>query len=180
MLDECGWLTPRPCRITFSERGQGPTANGAAWIPKAGQDWCGKSRPAPGFNPRTVQLVASHYIGWAIATQKEVLVGLNLILRNSTPKIKFNFQIRNFCNSPIPYGTNSYEFPAFYEHDHFPNLIQSNPAHTFVSHFFKLSKPSGAWCTNRFNIQQFYALPTLYLCVLYLSENKQRPVPLTA
>ena len=36
------------------------------------------------------------------------------------------------------------------------------------------------WCTNRFNIQQLYALPTLYLCVLYLSENKQRLVPLTA
>ena len=28
--------------------------------------------------------------------------------------------------------------------------------------------------------QQLYALPTLYLCVLYLSENKQRLVPLTA
>jgi hypothetical protein len=35
-------------------------------------------------------------------------------------------------------------------------------------------------CTNRFNIQQLYALPTLHLCVLYLSENKQRLVPLTA
>ena len=28
--------------------------------------------------------------------------------------------------------------------------------------------------------QQLYVLPTLYLCVLYLSENKQRLVPLTA
>ena len=36
------------------------------------------------------------------------------------------------------------------------------------------------WCTNQFNIQQWYALPTLYLFVLYLSENKQRLVPLTA
>jgi hypothetical protein len=27
-----------------------------------------------------------------------------------------------------------------------------------------------------FNIQQLYALPTLYLCVLYLSENIQRLV----
>jgi len=35
-------------------------------------------------------------------------------------------------------------------------------------------------CTNRFNIQQLYALLTLYLCVFYLSENKQRLVPLTA
>jgi len=33
---------------------------------------------------------------------------------------------------------------------------------------------------HQFNIQQLYVLPTLYLCVLYLSENKQRLVPLTA
>ena len=33
---------------------------------------------------------------------------------------------------------------------------------------------------QQFNIQQLYALPTLCLCVLYLSENKQRLVPLTA
>ena len=26
---------------------------------------------------------------------------------------------------------------------------------------------------QQFNIQQLYVLPTLYLCVLYLSENKQ-------
>ena len=31
---------------------------------------------------------------------------------------------------------------------------------------------------QKFNIQQLYVLPTLYLCVLYLSENKQRLVPL--
>jgi hypothetical protein len=30
---------------------------------------------------------------------------------------------------------------------------------------------------RQFNIQQLYALPTLYLFVLYLSENKQRLVP---
>ena len=33
---------------------------------------------------------------------------------------------------------------------------------------------------HQFNIQQLYALLTLYLCVLYLSEEKQRLVPLTA
>jgi len=44
---------------------------------------------------------------------------------------------------------------------------------------FKWSLPV-TWCNNRFNIQQLYALPTLYLCVLYLSENKQRLLPLTA
>ena len=44
-----------------------------------------------------------------------------------------------------------------------------------------LLKPTGhVMHHHQFNIQQLYALPTLYLCVLYLSENKQRLVPLTA
>ena len=37
-------------------------------------------------------------------------------------------------------------------------------------------KPTGYVMHQQFNIQQFYALPTLYLCVSYLSENKQRLV----
>ena len=41
-------------------------------------------------------------------------------------------------------------------------------------------KPTGYVMHQQFNIQQLYALSTLYLCVLYLSENKQRLVPLTA
>jgi hypothetical protein len=32
----------------------------------AGLDGCGKSRPPPGFDPRTVQPVASRYTNWAI------------------------------------------------------------------------------------------------------------------
>ena len=43
-----------------------------------------------------------------------------------------------------------------------------------------LLKPTGHVMHQQFNIQQLYALLTLYLCVLYLSENKQRLVPLTA
>ena len=43
-----------------------------------------------------------------------------------------------------------------------------------------LLKPTGYVTHHQFNIQQLYALPTLYLCVLYLSENKERLVPLTA
>jgi hypothetical protein len=37
---------------------------------------------------------------------------------------------------------------------------------------FKLLKPTGHVMHQQFNIQQLYVLPTLYLCVLYLSENK--------
>ena len=45
---------------------------------------------------------------------------------------------------------------------------------------FRISKPTGHVMNQQINIQQLYVLPTLYLCVLYLSENKQRLVPLTA
>ena len=44
----------------------------------------------------------------------------------------------------------------------------------------KLLMPTGHVVHQQFNIQQLYVLPALYLCVLYLSENKQRLVPLTA
>jgi len=43
-----------------------------------------------------------------------------------------------------------------------------------------LLKPTGHVMHHQFNIQQLYVLPTLYLCVLYLSKNKQRLEPLTA
>ena len=45
---------------------------------------------------------------------------------------------------------------------------------------FNLLKPTDHVMHQQFNIQKLYAPPTLYLCVLYLSENKQRLVPLTA
>jgi hypothetical protein len=45
---------------------------------------------------------------------------------------------------------------------------------------FNLLKTTGHVMHQQFNIQQLYALPTLYLRVLFLSENKQRLVPLTA
>ena len=48
------------------------------------------------------------------------------------------------------------------------------------SDFVNLLKPTGHVMHQQFNIQQLYALPTLYLCVLYLSENKRRLVPLAA
>ena len=49
----------------------------------------------------------------------------------------------------------------------------------WLSPFFNLVKSTGQVITQQFNIQQLYVLPTLYLCVLYLSENKLRLVPLT-
>ena len=44
---------------------------------------------------------------------------------------------------------------------------------------FNLLKPTSYVIDHQFDIQQLNILPTLYLCVLYLSENKQRLVPIT-
>jgi hypothetical protein len=58
------------------------------------------------------------------------------------------------------------------------NEYRYTSVHTYKS--IILIKPTGHVMHQQFNIQQLYAVPTLYLCVLYLSENKQRLVPLTA
>jgi len=57
----------------------------------------------------------------------------------------------------------------------FKTQIACVPAH----YTFNLLKPTGHVMHQQFNIQQLYPLPTLYLCVLCLSENKQRLVSLT-
>ena len=61
-------------------------------------------------------------------------------------------------------------------------LFESSSAYStvIVQIKLKLLNPTGHVMHQQFNIQQLYALPTLYLCVLYLSENKQRLVPLAA
>ena len=62
-----GWevsTTPRPL---YPRERPGTHCTGG-WVgPRAGLDGCGKSRPPPGFDPRTVKLAASRYTDWAIA-----------------------------------------------------------------------------------------------------------------
>ena len=50
--------------------------------------------------------------------------------------------------------------------------IQHKPTNTLLNS--DLLKPTGHVMHQQFNIQQLYVLPTLYLRVLYLSQNKQR------
>ena len=68
-------------------------------------------------------------------------------------------------------------------------MVDSSTLQTEAAGFFEslviiyqinLLKPTGHVMHQQFNIPQLYVLPTLYLCVLYLSDNKQRLVPLTA
>jgi hypothetical protein len=59
-------------------------------------------------------------------------------------------------------------------------IYHQDPVSVAVPLLLNLLKLTGHLMHQQFNIQQLHVLPTLYLCVLYLSENKQRLVPLTA
>jgi len=58
--------------------------------------------------------------------------------------------------------------------------VNYNMTHGSMHIMFNLLKLTGCVMHHQFNIQQLYALSTLYLCFLHLSENKQRLVRLTA
>jgi uncharacterized membrane protein len=62
------------------------------------------------------------------------------------------------------------------------NLLWSGFLHVciYIPAYLNLLKPTGYMMHQQFNIQQLYALSTLHLCVLYLSENTQRFVLLTS
>ena len=62
-----------------------------------------------------------------------------------------------------------------HHHDH-----HLHHCHQLIRLRVNLLKPTGHVTHQQFNIRQLYVLPTLYLCVLYLSENKQLLVPHTA
>ena len=73
----------------------------------------------------------------------------------------------------------------FSEHDRRIFYVHCAQSSLYAEHaglkegIINLLKPNVYVMHHQFNIQKLYALPTLYLCVLYLSENKQRLVPLT-
>ena len=68
----------------------------------------------------------------------------------------------------------------YYEIDNRKYIILQSKTNFFYVNKINLLQLTGYVTHQQFNIQQLYALPTLYLWVLYLSENKQRLVPLTA
>ena len=61
-----GWSTPRLGCFT-PRKVPVPNCIGGCVGPRDSVNWCGKSRPPPGFGPRTVQPVASRYTDCAIA-----------------------------------------------------------------------------------------------------------------
>ena len=70
---------------------------------------------------------------------------------------------------------NHLELTGYVMHQQF-NILK--PTGHVMRQQFNLLKLTGYVMHQQFNIQHWYALPALYLCVLYLSENKQRLVSL--
>jgi hypothetical protein len=68
--------TPRPL---YPQERPGSHCVGC-WVgPRAGLDGCGKSRLPPGFDPRTVQPVASRYTDWAIPAHPSIFTDRNIV-----------------------------------------------------------------------------------------------------
>ena len=83
--------------------------------------------------------------------------------------------------SPVPFTcTLKMETEIFLKHATRPHRATFHSSSLPSYSILNLLKPTGHVMHQQFNIQQLYALPTLYLCVLYLSESEQRLVPLTA
>jgi len=53
-----------------------PVVPEAEWAPRS----VGKSRPPPGFDPRTVQPVASRYAEYAIRPTEDLVIQFNSVL----------------------------------------------------------------------------------------------------
>ena len=89
----------------------------------------------------------------------------------------FNFssKLRFIYQNVIPFLLYAVTFRALPKDCNHAQLMLSPALPTDIN----LLQPTGYVMHQQFNIQQLYAPPTLYLCVLYLSENKQRFVPLT-
>jgi hypothetical protein len=120
------------------------------------------STPSPGrFNPRKEpRYLLKMRLGWSLSLSLGVYF--------------------NLASNPEPS-----RLRLHYHGHHYRHILASTTP--FVSSCLSLSlssfnllKPTGHVMRQQFNIQQLYALSTLYLCVLYLSENKQWLVPLTA
>ena len=84
-----------------------------------------------------------------------------------TIKLYYNFPC-SYVRSRSVVTTISYQLRSYTRFAlGLPGLAVEEPtARMFV--YIKLLKPTGHVMHQQFNIQQFYVLPTLYLCVLYV------------
>ena len=69
-----GWVINATPRSLYPRERPGTLCIGELVGPRAGLDWCGKSRLPSGFDPRTVQPVASRYTDWNITAHIIIII----------------------------------------------------------------------------------------------------------
>ena len=160
--------------------------------------WTGAENLAPlRFDLRTVQLVGGRYTDWAIPAHSfhcTFILFFWDVKQCTLEEIYRHFEEQNLPASPFFYLALTHTHTHTHTHNSFSTLCW-NPLYSlqtvstsisrrrerlFLYSYINLLKPVGHVMQHQFNIQQLYSPSTLHLCVLYLSENKQRLVPLTA
>jgi hypothetical protein len=107
---------------------------------------CGRLRkisPSPGFDPRTVQPVASRYTDRAISAQNHVLKGI-------------------YCKPHVGFASKS----SYSQRNTFVMMIQmasQRPSAIYVPHFNKRTSRGNMRNLRRFNIQIFHAKSLSFL-----------------
>ena len=61
-----GWVINTTSRPIYPRERPGTHCTGGWMDRRDGLDWCGKISPPPGFDPRTIQVLASRYTDCAI------------------------------------------------------------------------------------------------------------------
>ena len=93
-----GWVVGTSPRPLYSRERPGTHCTGEDWVgPRVGLDGCGKSRPPPGFDPRTVQPVASRYTGCVIPAPKLQGLGGAYLLKSFHKQLLFYSYLKAIC-----------------------------------------------------------------------------------
>ena len=115
------------------------------WVgPRAGLNRCGKSRPPPGFNPRTAQPVASRYTDYTTRPTKIPITVSNFSFHSFTKCLYFRFK-QVYLGNHSPVATCSYGFFLSQRRTyHLPNyrsVLLNHPVRIFTCSMVK-TKPA--------------------------------------
>jgi hypothetical protein len=141
--------------------------------------------PRPEANPQSQQASGRTSTTWAARTSVWAHTSLQYVHLRIR---KYNLnKLKTYSNKTVTnyqtHVTNEYKQNNTHTHTmnpRVPTALSGDNRH-LVSAATCLNplQPSGHYMYRQFNIQQLYVLPTVYLCVLCGSQNKQRLFPYT-
>jgi hypothetical protein len=100
-----GWVVNATPRLLFPQEKPGTLCLGGYVGPRADLDGCGKSRPPPGFDLRTIQPVTSRYTDYAIPAPLIWRIAANVLNKQSRAADKgwsSSLGVGRGANNPSP------------------------------------------------------------------------------